>query len=152
MTSIPIPAPTPAFAERYVCAANKRRDDLSSTANSHGAVKPYDRPVVGRFVPPNFNKDAWLAEYRKRPGPRPNAAPRLASNPFTYPIAMLGNVIRSARGTDARAMVVIDPATEKGTSREGVGLGSALFDMWSRVKGQGTIELMTVMVLNLKNR
>ena len=118
MTSLPTPAPTPALTEWHVCAANKRRDDISSTADSHGAVKPYDNLVVGRFVPPNFNKDAWLTEYRKRPEPRPNAAPRQASNLFTYPIAVVGNVIRSARGADARAMVAVDPTTEKGTSRE----------------------------------
>lgn len=70
---------------------NKKQTDTSSTEQTHGVAKPYDRPAVERFVPPNFDRNFFLAEHKKKP----NAASRLISNPFTYPVALIGNILGS---------------------------------------------------------
>jgi len=68
---------------------NKKQTDASIEQN-HGNVKPYHRPVVDRFVPPNFDKNRFLDEHKHA-----NSASRLVSNPFTYPVALIGNLLSS---------------------------------------------------------
>ncbi|KAK5045881.1 hypothetical protein LTR84_008667 [Exophiala bonariae] len=109
-------------------------DHTSSIENHRWAVDPNDGRVVERFVPPNFDKDAWLDDYEKRPKPKcdRNAAPRSVSNPFTYPVVAIGNMFRSFGSIDARPVIANDTATQDAEPLKGLGLGSALYDMWIR--------------------
>lgn len=115
---------------------NKGRNHISYANNKSPSIKKHDNSAGERFVPPNFDKDAWLDDYEKRPRPRPNmnAASQMAYNPFSHPVTLFSSVLGSLRKAKATSVIANDTACEHRTSLKGLGLGSALFDMWKKVK------------------